>query len=747
MSNGRRPQDNHFQSRHTGSAEDRLRQARELHQQGKLDEAALVYRNVLEAKPENVDALHFFGILEAQRGRHKEATELIGRAVILKPEDSKAHYNLGSVWRELGQLENALASYDRALSINPNDPSTLNNRGAVLDALKRPKEALASYDRALVLAPTHAGAHTNRGNVLMSLELHDQALLSYGRALSLRPENANAVFGHGKALMKLARYEDALTSFGRTIAIDPAYAEAHAHRGHILFKLGRYVEALASYDKAIAIEPSLVAAHQGRGNALFKLGRGQEACAAYDKAYSIDPDLEYIEGTRLLTKMYVCDWSNLAAERRQLISHVLAGKAAANPFAFLMLGETPHEQLACSRTYAAAQYPPTSPPIWRGEKYLHEKIRVGYVSGEFRDQATAYLVADLFECHDRSAFEIHAISTGIDDGGPMRKRIKAAFDVFSDLSRRSDREIAEHVRRTEIDILINLNGFFGEERTGVVAFKPSPIQVNYLGFPGTMAAPYMDYILADQWIVPEDQKENYSEKVIYLPDSYQANDRKKIVGESSRSRAEFGLPENGFVFCSFNNAYKITPEVFTVWMRLLSQTDGSVLWLLQVDSGVERNLRNEAQERGVSPERIVFAPFIKLKDHLARERLADLFLDTLPVNAHTTASDALWIGLPVLTCLGSTFAGRVASSLLAAVGLEEMITRSLAEYEALALKLAHDPALMAAVRNKLAVNRETYPLFDTPRLARHIEAAYNTIWERQQRGLAPTSFAVSRLER
>ena len=296
-------------------------------------------------------------------------------------------------------------------------------------------------------------------------------------------------------------------------------------------------------------------------------------------------------------------------------------------------------------------------PMWRGERSRHPKIRVGYVSGEFREQATGYLTADLYECHDRDTFELHGISTGIDDGSAMRKRIKAAFDVFSDVSRRSDKEIAEHISRAEIDILVNLNGFFGEERTGLVAFKPAPIQVNYLGFPGTMGAPYMDYILADKWIIPEDQQQYYEEKVIYLPDTYQANDRKKVIGDTVRKRAEFGLPEKGFVFCSFNNAYKITPEMFSVWMRLLAKTEGSVLWLLEVDSGIKRNLRNEGQARGISPDRIVFAPFIKLNDHLARERLADLFLDTLPVNAHTTASDALWAGVPVLTCLGSTFAG------------------------------------------------------------------------------------------
>jgi predicted O-linked N-acetylglucosamine transferase (SPINDLY family) len=400
----------------------------------------------------------------------------------------------------------------------------------------------------------------------------------------------------------------------------------------------------------------------------------------------------------------------------------------------------------CARSYAAKTYPPSKAPLWNGERYRHTKIRVGYISGEFRDQATAYLIADLLERHDRSAFELCGFSTGHDDGGAMRRRIKQALDSFSDLAGRSDRDIAAQIRRAEIDILVNLNGFFGEARTGVVAYKPSPIQVNYLGYPGTMGADYMDYILADRWVIPESEQSHYTEKVVYLPDSYQANDGKKLIGDPP-SRPECGLPERGLVFSSFNNPYKITPQFFDVWMRLLAQAEGSVLWLLELDKAAKRNLMNEAIARGITLDRIVFAPFVKLKEHLARGSLADLFLDTLPVNAHTTASDALWTGVPVLTCCGSTFPGRVAASLLSAVGLKELITQSLEDYEALALKLAHEPELLAQLRVKLAHNRGKEPLFDTPRLARHIESAYRTMAERHRLGLTPEGFSVEPMER
>jgi len=723
----------------------RLRQARELHQQGRYDEAESRYRDVLAVMPDQVDALHLLGVLEAQGGRYETAADLIGRAASIAPDNPFIHYNYGNVLSALNRLEESVASYDRTLALNPDDGTTLNNKGVVLSQLKRTDEALISYERAIALNPQHASAHVNRGNLLLGLGRYEEALSSYDRALAIQPQQANALFGRGRALTRLLRYEEALSSYDRAIALDPAHAESHANRGDVLFQIGRYHEALPAYERAAAIAPDSVAAHHGRGNTLFKLGRGREAYAAYDRAFSLHPEMEYLEGFRLLTKMYVCDWSDLERDVDHLRARVLENRPAANPFAFLMIGQTPADQLVCARAYAAAKYPPSPSPKWR-KRPPHTKIRLGYVSGEFREQATGYLTADLFECHDRNSFELHAISTGIDDGSAMRKRIKAAFDVFSDVSRRSDSEIAEQIAGAEIDILVNLNGFFGEERTALFAFKPSPIQVNYLGFPGTMGAPYMDYILADKWIIPEDRREDYSEEVVYLPDTYQANDRKRGIGDTVPSRTDYGLPEKGFVFCSFNNAYKITPEIFSIWMRLLAGTDGSVLWLLEVDSSIKRNLMNEAQKRGVSPDRILFAPFLKLKDHLARGRLADLFLDTLPVNAHTTASDALWMGVPVLTCLGPTFAGRVAASLLSAVGLEEMITRSLADYEALALKLAGDPALMASVRAKLARNRDTHPLFDTPRFARHIEAAYKTMRERHQSGLAPASFAVDRID-
>jgi predicted O-linked N-acetylglucosamine transferase (SPINDLY family) len=383
--------------------------------------------------------------------------------------------------------------------------------------------------------------------------------------------------------------------------------------------------------------------------------------------------------------------------------------------------------------------------MWNGETWGNAKIRIGYVSGEFRHQATSVLIGELFELHDRGRFELIAFDNGGDDASVLRGRIERAFSEIVSIARLGDREAAMAIRDRKIDLLINLNGYFGRERQRVFSFRPCPIQVSYLGFPGTLGAPYIDYILADPQVIPESHHAFYTEKVVRLPDTYQVNDRKRVIAQRVPTRAELGLPAAGFVFCCFNNNYKITPRTFDIWMRLLSGVPGSVLWLLEGNAAAVRNLRQEAQRRGVNPERLVFAPRMNLPEHLARHRQADLFVDTLPCNAHTTASDALWAGLPLLTCTGGTFAGRVSASLLHAAGLPELVTDSLDAYEARARELATAAGELAAIRARLERNRSTCPLFDTERFRRHIESAYITMWERWQRGMPPASFAVAPL--
>ena len=442
--------------------------------------------------------------------------------------------------------------------------------------------------------------------------------------------------------------------------------------------------------------------------------------------------------------MQLCDWAGLDADCAQLINGVKQGKANAPPFAFLAMPSSAEDQLRCASLWTAARNPPAAASVWRGERYQHDRIRVAYVSGDFRVHPGSFLMAGMFEHHDRSRFEITGVSFGIDDKSEIRRRVSSAFERFVEVSSSSDEQIARHIRELEIDIVIDRSGLTTHSRPRIFAARPAPIAVNYLGYPGSTGAPYIDYIIADRIVIPEHEQVHYSEKVVYMPHSYQVNDNKRLIAERLFERDALGLPSNGFVFCCFNRNYKITPVVFDCWMRILKRVEGGVLWLIgDPSSEIADNLRREASARGVDPKRLVFARYEPLADHLARHRAADLFLDTLPYNAHTTASDALWSGLPVLTCAGTTFAGRVGASLLHAIGLPELVTTSLDSYEQLAVHLATHPDELARIRKKLADNRLGAPLFDTAGFTRHIEAAYTAMYERHRMGLGPGSIAIS----
>jgi predicted O-linked N-acetylglucosamine transferase (SPINDLY family) len=411
-----------------------------------------------------------------------------------------------------------------------------------------------------------------------------------------------------------------------------------------------------------------------------------------------------------------------------------------DPFGNLVVSASPADQLRCARLSLAESA--NVPRLWQGERYRHDRIRVAYLSADFRPHPVAFLIAGVFEHHDKTRF--HTVGLSFSPGGDsdMRRRISAAFDEFIDVRNQSDFDVAQLMRKMEIDIAVDLTGFCEYGRTEILAFRPAPVQVNYLGFPGTSGADFVDYIIADKTIVPPSHTQFFSEKVVYLPDSYQANDRKRGIASRTPTRREAGLPDERTVFCAFNNAYKITPAIFDIWMGLLTEIEGSVLWLLGDNEGAIRNLKREAQARHVLPERLIFAPRVAPDEHLARFALADLFLDTLPYNAHTTASDALWTGVPVLTCTGETFAARVAASLLKAAGLPELVTTSLAEYQALALELGRNRTTLKRLKETLTLARFTCPLFDTLRTTRHLEAAYALMWQRSQQSEAPSSFAV-----
>jgi predicted O-linked N-acetylglucosamine transferase (SPINDLY family) len=495
----------------------------------------------------------------------------------------------------------------------------------------------------------------------------------------------------------------------------------------------------------LALKPGDPLLLYGRGNALSVLKRYDEAIRDCQAVLARDPDYPYARGVLIQSKLQACDWRGLDEQAETIRAGIAAGKRVVTPFNLKALSDSPVEHLQCAKCWIAHEVPPAPKPLaGTATRYRHDRIRLAYVSADFTNSAVASLMAGVFEHHDRQRFETIAVSFGPPDKVPMRLRLEAAFERFIDVRARSDVDIATGLQTMEADIVVDLMGLTGECRSGIFAQRPAALQVNYLGFPGTMGAPYMDYILADATVSPDEQQSHYAERLVALPHCYLPTDNHRAVAERKPIREEAGLPVSGFVFASFNNAYKFNPAMFDIWMRLLREVEGSVLWLPQNNDYARRNLCHEAQSRGVAPDRIVFAPLIAdPAEHLARLSLADLFLDTAPYNAHTTAIDALWAGLPLLTLLGHSFASRVAASALKAAGLPELITTTPREYEGLALALAREPARVQAVRTKLARNRATAPLFDTASFTRDLETAFITMWERQQRGEPPSAFAVA----
>jgi protein O-GlcNAc transferase len=707
-------------------------------------DALASYEKAIEIEPTNPEAFKNQGRALAGLKRYAEALASYERAISTKPDYAEAFNNRGNALLELQRFAEALASYDRAIALEPDSALAHYNRGNALDTMKRFEEAVASYDRAIALYFDYADAWNNRGNALGALQRHEEALASFDQAIALTADYADAFNNRANALKDLKRLDEALRSCDRAIALKPDHAEYFNNRAIVLTELKRYDEALACYGRAIALKPDYADALSNRGYALRDLKRYEEALASFGQAIAVKPDMDYVRGAHLHVKMHICDWSNFAEQCEGVSAAISSGHAASLPMPLLAIPASGELQLRCAKRYSEDRYRASRTPLWCGERYRHDRIRLAYLSSDLRDHAVTFLAGGMFEHHDRGHFETYAMSFKSDGATATRARLQDVFDRFVDARAMSDLEVARRLREMEIDIAVDLNGFTDGCRPAVFARRPVPVQVNYLGYAGTLGQVSWDYIIADRFVIPEDARGDFAEQVAYLPDTFMATDRARKIAADTPSRGEVGLPERGVVFCCFNNSFKITPDLFDVWTRLLRAVEGSVLWLSAANASAPDNLRREAERRGVSAERLIFAPKTRLnEDHLARLRLADLFLDTLYYNAHATACDALWAGLPVLTCAGSTFASRVAGSLLSAVGLPELITCSLAEYEALALKLARDPALLGSIREKLARNRETYPLFDTARFTRHIEAAYIGMWERSQRGEPPLAFDVA----
>lgn len=748
-----------------------IEQAIAHHRAGRLLEADAAYRQVLAFQPDNADALHYLGVLSAQRGDMQASVELVGRALKITPNAAMAHFHMAEALRLLGRLAEAEESYARTISLKPEFAEAHCARAGVLIAMSRWKNALEAGGRAIALRPDLAEAHVHRGRALCELGRAVESLDAFGRALALRPL-AEAHVNRGAALAKLGRSEEALADFEKVIELAPGNAEGYLNRGNVLLELGRvdealddfqsalaaqpdlaetyynfggallavkqYGAALAAFDSAVTLKPDYAEAFYNRSSALNKLGRKEESVADSDRALAINPELGLAAARSFFGRAALCDWTD-RAERVEALKRVCRNGALTDPFVVLAAFDEPGLHLAAARTAAG----PMRASVPQTAHTAHERLRVAYLSPDFREHPVAYQAVELLERHDRARFETYAICLHAGPDSPIRSRLKAAFDHFLEAEFLSDRATAELLAENEIDIAVDLGGHTDDARTKALAYRPAPVSALYLGYPGTSGAQYIDYIIADAHVIPAASEVFYSEKVVRLPHSFFPVDSRGDRAGRCPSRAEENLPPDGFVFCTFNSNHKFTPEIFDVWLRLVRSVEGSVLWLRVENPQAQANLRAEAERRGVGQNRLVFAARAERERHLARIALADLFLDTTPYGAHSTANDALWAGVPVVTCLGRGFASRVAASMLTVSRAEELIVPDLATYESLALELARSPARLAAIREHLTKTRRDNPLFDTAALCRELESAYDTMWDIHRKGQKPRGFSVN----
>ncbi len=713
---------------------------------GDLEGAAASYGESLALLPDYLSAVYNLALCLRELGRSDEAEMHFRRACALDPKDADALLHLGSLLNERAQYADAARFLRQALQVSRDNPYLWFHLAQACQEIPgQAEEALDCLRECLRLAPDLAQAHYQLGFVYKKLGRLGEAVDSYTRSLALRPDAVEAHNDLANILQHEGRLDESVAHYREALRLAPDYAAAHNNLGIALVHKRDTGAAVVHFRRAIALTPGFSDAHFNLGNVLSLLGERQEALRCYEAAESIEPDHPAYRDALLFEMQQLCDWSRfdgLAAGRRRQGSDE---SAASSPLSLLSIESTRAEQLECARKFAdlqsravARDRERTDFRFRRGPK---PRLRVGYLSADFHEHATAYLTAEVFELHERARFEVFAYSYGPDDGSPMRARLRRGFDRFVDVASLSHADAASAIHADGVDILVDLKGYTQHARSEIMALRPAPIQVNYLGYPGTMGAAFVDYLIGDRVVTPLEHAADYSEKLVLLPGSYQANDRKRPVA-ATPPRDKLGLPGEAFVFCCFNQTYKILPAVFDSWMRILSVLPGSVLWLLEWSPWAVTNLRQEAGNRGIAPGRLIFGPKLPLQAHLARLTAADLFLDTFPYNAHTMASDALWAGLPVLTRAGDTFASRVAASLLTAVGMPELITASPADYEALALRLARSPGELGGLRAKLRQARASAPLFDTPRFVRNLEAAYERMWAIYCEGRPPTAICL-----
>lgn len=683
-----------------------------------------------------------------RQGKPEDALPQLIHAVQQQPHAAELHFHLGNALNMLQQPNKALACYQKALSLNPDLPGLHNNLGNTWLDLKQPEKALACFEAVLAKFPLDSNALNNKGTALRDLRQIELALASYERALAIAPNHLEALNNHGNLLIELHRPDQALQSFQKASQLAPHFAPSYRNGARAMLAIHRPLEALRLTDVSLQLNNQDAFTWMYRGDALRQLQRMEESVESYGQALRIVPDLDFVFGLRLYLKMQIADWQTWTEDIAQLKTALLAKQRYTVPMPTLGLLDDPQLQKAAAEIYMQANAPESlqnelgSPPLHQATANKHQRIKIGYFSAHFHDHPSGRLMTQVIEEHDASRFELFAFSFGIDAKDGTRQRLMAAFDEFIDVRFQSDTQVAQLSRSKGIDIAIDLTGYYDQSRPGIFARRCAPIQVSYLITPGTLGLPAMDYLLADRVVVPPESFKHFTEQVVHLPHCYFTFDSTQPISDQVITRSDMGLPEDAFVFCCFNSVYKILPPTFDIWMRLLKSVPGSVMWLLESHPSARRNLKAQAMQRGIDPERLVFSKVVPIEQHLARQPLADLFLDTWPCNAHTTACDALYAGLPVLTCPGQSFASRVAASMLTSLRLPQLIAPTPEAYEKMAMTFAEQPQLLADIRKKLAEQRRTSPLFQGAEKAHDLETAYQIMLERHASGLPPAHFSV-----
>jgi len=742
---------------------------------GRLDESVESLKRALAIDSHYVDAHYNLANIFKEKGQFDNAIKSYENAIAINPSFADAHNNLGNLFKDLGETDKAIKSYSKAIEISPQFAHAHNNLGTALVDHERFDDAVKSYKKAIDINPQFAEAHNNLGQVLNTLGQFKAGVNSFKKAIEINPKFAEAYYNFGLTLKKLKYFDEAINNFLSAVSIKPDFFEALNNIGSCLSFLGRIDEAIKSYEKALTINPEYANAHHDLGNALISIGQFKSGVKAiersieinpdfaeaytslgnffksrkqrdksqtyYNLAYSLKPDIDFLFGEILNNEKNLCDWSNLSGSLNKLEKTIVNMERVIAPFALLSLIDDPALQRKASEIKVNSDFPKNNDLPITGRYPKHPKIRIGYFSADFKIHPVSTLTAELYEVHDRAHFEIHAFSFGPDTKDEMNLRIKAGVDHFHNVESMSHMEIVNLARSLEIDIAIDLSGFTAKARTYIFAMSVAPVQLSYIGYLGTMGADYYDYLIADPMMIPKESQKHYVEKIAYLP-SFQVNDSKDLPPDLTMTRKDLGLPETGFVFCCFNNTYKITPTTFDGWARILNSVQDSVLILYASNELSKANLIKEIKQRGIAAERLIFGENLERAKYLARYRVADLFLDTHPYNAGTTASDALKMGLPMLTMKGKSYQARMGASIVNAVNLPELITNTQEEYESLAIELATNPDKLKAIKDKLANNLPTAPLYDTKLFAKNIESAYTQMYERHHQGLEPDHIYV-----